>query len=126
MCHVSNLASRPDASNRRKRAEGHLCAIIAMIAAGWPCIGGAQPLQGRSVQPPPRPEGKASGNFRQCSSRLDPEWAAKGVATSAEDKGGRLDWTVTGMDCASCATRITTALTRLSCRLCLRSSKPAA
>lgn len=32
---------------------------------------------------------------------------------SAKDAGERCDWTVTGMDCASCATKITTALNRL-------------
>ena len=32
---------------------------------------------------------------------------------SANETGERCDWTVTGMDCASCATRITTALSRL-------------
>ncbi|WP_339738261.1 heavy metal translocating P-type ATPase [uncultured Maricaulis sp.] len=32
---------------------------------------------------------------------------------SSNDTSERCDWTVTGMDCASCATRITTALTRL-------------
>ncbi|MBC7814865.1 MAG: cation transporter, partial [Burkholderiales bacterium] len=32
---------------------------------------------------------------------------------SAKDTGERWDWTVTGMDCASCATKITTALNRL-------------
>ncbi len=32
---------------------------------------------------------------------------------SAESKGERVDWTVTGMDCASCAVKISTALGRL-------------
>nr|WP_054005335.1 heavy metal translocating P-type ATPase [Cypionkella psychrotolerans] len=32
---------------------------------------------------------------------------------SANETGERIDWTVTGMDCASCATKITTALNRL-------------
>ena len=32
---------------------------------------------------------------------------------SANDTAERVDWTVTGMDCASCATKITTALERL-------------
>jgi len=32
---------------------------------------------------------------------------------SANETGDRCDWTVTGMDCASCATKITTALNRL-------------
>ena len=32
---------------------------------------------------------------------------------NAKDTGERCDWTVTGMDCASCATKITTALQRL-------------
>ena len=32
---------------------------------------------------------------------------------SANDIGERCDWTVTGMDCASCASKITTALNRL-------------
>ena len=32
---------------------------------------------------------------------------------SANDTGERCDWTVTGMDCASCASKITTALSRL-------------
>ena len=40
-------------------------------------------------------------------------WVAERVVMSANETGERCDWTVTGMDCASCATKITTALNRL-------------